>query len=79
MDLYFWEIGLGFIVEFLTGIILTFFILSFIFCFICVQMEDVIARMQDEKNGIPIRTVKSFLSKIPSVFSGKSQRDFDII
>uniref|UniRef100_A0A4W5QKT0 Regulator of G protein signaling 7 n=1 Tax=Hucho hucho TaxID=62062 RepID=A0A4W5QKT0_9TELE len=34
------------------------------------QMEDVIARMQDEKNGIPIRTVKSFLSKIPSVFSG---------
>uniref|UniRef100_A0A8C2D1C4 Regulator of G protein signaling 7a n=1 Tax=Cyprinus carpio TaxID=7962 RepID=A0A8C2D1C4_CYPCA len=34
------------------------------------SMEDVIARMQDEKNGIPIRTVKSFLSKIPSVFSG---------
>uniref|UniRef100_A0A2R9ASH5 Regulator of G protein signaling 7 n=1 Tax=Pan paniscus TaxID=9597 RepID=A0A2R9ASH5_PANPA len=33
------------------------------------KMEDVIARMQDEK-GIPIRTVKSFLSKIPSVFSG---------
>uniref|UniRef100_A0A8C1JKU2 Regulator of G protein signaling 7a n=3 Tax=Cyprinus carpio TaxID=7962 RepID=A0A8C1JKU2_CYPCA len=33
------------------------------------NMEDVIARMQDEKNGIPIRTVKSFLSKIPSVFS----------
>uniref|UniRef100_A0A673JXE1 Regulator of G-protein signaling 7-like n=1 Tax=Sinocyclocheilus rhinocerous TaxID=307959 RepID=A0A673JXE1_9TELE len=26
--------------------------------------------MQDEKSGIPIRTVKSFLSKIPSVFSG---------
>uniref|UniRef100_A0AAR2K614 Regulator of G protein signaling 7a n=1 Tax=Pygocentrus nattereri TaxID=42514 RepID=A0AAR2K614_PYGNA len=26
--------------------------------------------MQDEKTGIPIRTVKSFLSKIPSVFSG---------
>lgn len=34
-------------------------------------MEEVIARMQDEKNGIPIRTVKSFLTKIPSVFSGK--------
>uniref|UniRef100_A0AAY4EQG1 Regulator of G-protein signaling 7 n=1 Tax=Denticeps clupeoides TaxID=299321 RepID=A0AAY4EQG1_9TELE len=33
-------------------------------------MEDMIARMQDEKNGIPIRTVKSFLSKIPSVVSG---------
>lgn len=42
-------------------------------------MEDVIARMQDEKNGIPIRTVKSFLSKIPSVFSGKNQSEFDII
>uniref|UniRef100_A0A3B3YZJ5 Regulator of G protein signaling 7b n=1 Tax=Poecilia mexicana TaxID=48701 RepID=A0A3B3YZJ5_9TELE len=33
-------------------------------------MEELIARMQDEKNGIPIRTVKSFLTKIPSVFSG---------
>lgn len=38
------------------------------------QMEEVIARMQDEKNGIPIRTVKSFLTKIPSVFSGKLLR-----
>ncbi|XP_036816018.1 regulator of G-protein signaling 7-like isoform X2 [Oncorhynchus mykiss] len=34
------------------------------------KMEDVIAHMQDETNGIPVRTVKSFLSKIPSVFSG---------
>ncbi|KAK0136161.1 Regulator of G-protein signaling 7 [Merluccius polli] len=34
------------------------------------RMEDFIARMQDDKSGIPIRTVKSFLSKIPSVFSG---------
>ncbi|XP_055768137.1 regulator of G-protein signaling 7-like [Salvelinus fontinalis] len=34
------------------------------------KMEDVMAHMQDEKNGIPVRTVKSFLSKIPSVFSG---------
>uniref|UniRef100_A0A8C9WWU0 Regulator of G protein signaling 7 n=1 Tax=Sander lucioperca TaxID=283035 RepID=A0A8C9WWU0_SANLU len=34
------------------------------------KMEEVIARMQDDKNGIPIRTVKSFLTKIPSVFSG---------
>uniref|UniRef100_A0A674BC35 Regulator of G protein signaling 7 n=1 Tax=Salmo trutta TaxID=8032 RepID=A0A674BC35_SALTR len=34
------------------------------------KMEDVIGHMQDEKNGIPVRTVKSFLSKIPSVFSG---------
>uniref|UniRef100_A0A8C3ADM0 Regulator of G protein signaling 7 n=1 Tax=Cyclopterus lumpus TaxID=8103 RepID=A0A8C3ADM0_CYCLU len=37
-----------------------------------IDMEEVIARMQDEKNGIPIRTVKSFLTKIPSVFSGKA-------
>ena len=35
-------------------------------------MEDVVARMQEEKNGIPIRTVKSFLSKIPSVISGRA-------
>lgn len=41
-------------------------------CNCVVQMEEVIARMQDEKNGIPIRTVKSFLTKIPSVFSGKA-------
>ncbi|XP_072566467.1 regulator of G-protein signaling 7-like [Paramormyrops kingsleyae] len=34
------------------------------------KMEDVVAQMQDEKNGITIRTVKSFLSKTPSVFSG---------
>ncbi|CAL8308294.1 unnamed protein product [Boreogadus saida] len=34
------------------------------------KMEDVVARMQEEKNGIPIKTVKSFLSKIPSVILG---------
>uniref|UniRef100_A0A8C7ZT02 Regulator of G protein signaling 7a n=1 Tax=Oryzias sinensis TaxID=183150 RepID=A0A8C7ZT02_9TELE len=39
-------------------------------------MEEVIARMQDEKNGIPIRTVKSFLTKIPSVFSGNTFTPF---
>ena len=27
--------------------------------------------MQDEKSGVPIRTVKSFMSKIPSVFTGE--------
>lgn len=27
--------------------------------------------MQDEKSGVPIRTVKSFMSKIPSVFAGE--------
>lgn len=41
-------------------------------CRCAIQMEELIARMQEEKNGIPIRTVKSFLTKIPSVFSGKT-------
>lgn len=35
------------------------------------QIEDVVTRIQDEKaGGVSIRTVKSFLSKIPSVVSG---------
>ncbi|XP_029586134.1 regulator of G-protein signaling 6-like isoform X3 [Salmo trutta] len=35
------------------------------------KIEDVIMRIQDEKaGGVAIRTVKSFLSKIPSVVSG---------
>lgn len=35
------------------------------------QMEAIIERMQDEHSGVPVRTVKSFMSKIPSVFTGK--------
>ena len=36
------------------------------------QIEDIITKMQDDKTGgVPIRTVKSFLSKIPSVVTGK--------
>ncbi|KAF4787912.1 Regulator of G-protein signaling 6 [Turdus rufiventris] len=35
------------------------------------HIEDIITRMQDDKTGgVPIRTVKSFLSKIPSVVTG---------
>ncbi|NXU02543.1 RGS6 protein, partial [Buphagus erythrorhynchus] len=35
------------------------------------QIEDIVTRMQDDKTGgVPIRTVKSFLSKIPSVVTG---------
>ncbi|XP_066550423.1 regulator of G-protein signaling 6 isoform X2 [Amia ocellicauda] len=35
------------------------------------KIEDIISRIQDEKaGGVPIRTVKSFLSKIPSVVTG---------
>ena len=34
-------------------------------------MESIVERMQDENIGVPVRTVKSFMSKIPSVFTGK--------
>ncbi|XP_030625512.1 regulator of G-protein signaling 6-like isoform X4 [Chanos chanos] len=35
------------------------------------KIEDIIMRIQDENSGgVPIRTVKSFLSKVPSVVSG---------
>ena len=27
--------------------------------------------MQDEKEGVPIKNAKSFMSKVPSVFTGK--------
>lgn len=33
-------------------------------------MEKIIEKMQDETSGVPVRTVKSFMSKIPSVFTG---------
>ncbi|XP_076442213.1 regulator of G-protein signaling 7-like isoform X2 [Babylonia areolata] len=34
------------------------------------KMESIIERMQDESTGVPVRTVKSFMSKVPSVFTG---------
>ncbi|KAL8624384.1 hypothetical protein ACOMHN_012784 [Nucella lapillus] len=34
------------------------------------KMEGIIERMQDECTGVPVRTVKSFMSKVPSVFTG---------
>ncbi|KAJ8341488.1 hypothetical protein SKAU_G00337790 [Synaphobranchus kaupii] len=35
------------------------------------KIEDIVGKMQDEKTGgVPVRTVKSFLSKIPSVVTG---------
>ncbi|KAF0296598.1 Regulator of G-protein signaling 7 [Amphibalanus amphitrite] len=33
-------------------------------------MERIVERMQHERSGVSVRTVKSFLSKIPSVFAG---------
>ncbi|CAG0913433.1 unnamed protein product [Notodromas monacha] len=34
------------------------------------KMEKIVEKMQDEKQGIRVRTVKSLRSKIPSVFTG---------
>ncbi|XP_056096719.1 regulator of G-protein signaling 6-like [Rhinichthys klamathensis goyatoka] len=34
------------------------------------KIEYIITRLQDETEGVPVRTVKSFLSKIPSVVTG---------
>ncbi|VDK28475.1 unnamed protein product [Gongylonema pulchrum] len=35
------------------------------------KMEHLVQTMLDPENGVPIKTVKSFLSKIPSVFTGQ--------
>ncbi|XP_041983835.1 regulator of G-protein signaling 7 [Aricia agestis] len=34
------------------------------------KMEAIIEKMQDETTGVPVKTVKSFMTKIPSVFTG---------
>jgi len=34
------------------------------------RIESIVERMQKDSSGIPVRTVKSFLTKIPSVFTG---------
>uniref|UniRef100_A0A914W1A0 Regulator of G-protein signaling 7 n=1 Tax=Plectus sambesii TaxID=2011161 RepID=A0A914W1A0_9BILA len=34
-------------------------------------MEALVQKMLDEQSGVPIKTVKSFLSKVPSVFTGQ--------
>ncbi|XP_017771922.1 PREDICTED: regulator of G-protein signaling 7 isoform X2 [Nicrophorus vespilloides] len=34
------------------------------------KMEKIVEKMQDETIGVPVRTVKSFMTKIPSVFTG---------
>lgn len=38
-------------------------------------MEQFVEKMQDEQNGVPVRTVKSFMSKIPSVFTGIASKE----
>lgn len=37
-------------------------------------MEAVVEKMSDEVTGVPVRTVKSFMTKTPSVFTGKILR-----
>uniref|UniRef100_A0A336LQ91 CSON000735 protein n=1 Tax=Culicoides sonorensis TaxID=179676 RepID=A0A336LQ91_CULSO len=34
------------------------------------KMEAIIQKMQEEGTGVPVRTVKAFMSKVPSVFTG---------
>ncbi|XP_055376822.1 regulator of G-protein signaling 7 [Condylostylus longicornis] len=34
------------------------------------KMESIIEKMQAESSGVPVRTVKSFMSKVPTVFTG---------
>ncbi|XP_042874072.1 regulator of G-protein signaling 7-like [Penaeus japonicus] len=34
------------------------------------RMERIVEQMQQEETGVPVRTVKSFMTKIPSVFTG---------
>ncbi|GAU98674.1 hypothetical protein RvY_09789-2 [Ramazzottius varieornatus] len=34
------------------------------------KMEKIVEHMQNEQSGVPVRTVKSFMTKIPSVFMG---------
>lgn len=41
-------------------------------------MEAIIERMQDENSGVPVKTVKSLMSKIPSVFTGMPRKGFII-
>ena len=35
-------------------------------------MEQIVERMQDESNGVSVKNVKTFMNKIPSVFTGNS-------
>ena len=38
--------------------------------FLTISFQAIIKRMQDPLKGIPIKTVSTFMYKIPSVFSG---------
>lgn len=38
---------------------------------IAFQMESIVEKMLDEFTGVPVKTVKTFMTKTPSVFTGK--------
>ncbi|XP_023246159.1 regulator of G-protein signaling 7 [Copidosoma floridanum] len=47
------------------------------------KMEAIIEKMQNEETGIPVKTVKTFMTKIPSIFTGTDliawmMKDMDI-
>ncbi|KAI3364156.1 hypothetical protein L3Q82_010973 [Scortum barcoo] len=44
--------------------------LAVLFASLSLQIEDIVTHIQDETEGVPIRTVKSFMTKIPSVVTG---------
>jgi regulator of G-protein signaling len=43
------------------------------------KMEMLIKQMLNNEDGVPIKTVKSFLSKIPSVFTGQVRFWLDLM
>jgi regulator of G-protein signaling len=38
-------------------------------------MEHIIERMQDDSGGVSVKNVKTFMNKIPSVFTGEFVND----
>ena len=45
----------------------------------CLQMESIIERMQDENTGVSVKNVKTYMNKIPSVFTGERLFSFSRI
>jgi len=39
-------------------------------------MESIVEKMLDEFTGVPVKTVKTFMTKTPSVFTGKNGNDY---
>lgn len=39
-------------------------------------MEAIVEKMSDEVTGVPVKTVKNFMTKTPSVFTGNIYYNF---